>query len=63
MVASGTAGWLLGWVFLPNLASGRWLVMIRGFLAMTTKGLNSELILVLDSVSVALGQDSTLVSQ
>ena len=37
--------------------------MIRGFWAMTTKGLNSELILVLDSVSVALGQDSTLVSQ
>ena len=33
--------------------------MVRGFGATTPNGLNSELILVLDSVSVALGQDST----
>ena len=32
--------------------------MVRGFGTTTPNGLNSELILVLDSVSVALGQDS-----
>ena len=52
-------GYLLEWASLLNWESGRLLVMIRGLLARLQRGQSaSEVTLVLDSASVALGQDS-----
>ena len=62
-------GWLLGWAFLPKLRSGSPLVMIRGALCNSYKGIQlaSEVTSVLGSTSmvlvqghgpVALGQNS-----
>ena len=60
MTGRDAIGYLLEWASLLNWESGKLLVMIRGLFARLQRGRSaSEVTLVLDSASVALGQDST----